>query len=99
MITGISDKEWQLMLSSFKKIQNLKKVILFGSRAKGNYKKASDIDLVLIGKDLTLKNSVYPLMEDFEELPYFVDILIYEYIKDKDILEHIERVGKVVYER
>jgi hypothetical protein len=53
-------------------------VILYGSRAKGNYKDGSDIDITLIGKNLKLK-TVYETQEALEELnlPYIFDISIF----------------------
>ena len=83
------------------KNRRIKKVILYGSRAKGNYRNGSDIDITLIGKNLTLNNSVYPLIDELEELylPYTFDISIFEHIDNKDLIEHINSVGKVFYER
>ena len=77
------------------------KVLIYGSRAKGNYRIGSDIDLTLIGSNLTLKNSVYRLEERVEEsyLPYSFDISIFSQISNADLLDHIARVGKVFYER
>ena len=94
---GLKKEHFDYLIDSFKTIPNLKQVILYGSRAKGNFKVGSDIDIVLIGDNLTLKNSIYPLMEKLDELPYFVDIAIYDKIEDSDLKEHIKRVGKLLY--
>ncbi len=85
----------------FSKNKLIEKVIIYGSRAKGNYRKGSDIDITLIGKDLSLNNSVYPLMDELDELylPYSFDISIFSHIDDKNVIEHINRVGKVFYEK
>ena len=82
-----------------KKITTIDTVILYGSRAKGNYHHGSDIDITLKGKTLTLSNSVYPLMDELEELylPYTFDISIFEHIDNKHLIEHINRVGKLFY--
>ena len=85
-------------LTSLPKIE---KVILYGSRAKGNYKTGSDIDITLLGKGLSLDNSVYPLQALLEELylPYQFDISIFNQIKRDDLIEHILRVGQVLYQK
>ncbi len=85
----------------FSKFENISKVILYGSRAKGNYKKGSDIDITLVGKELNLNNTVYPLMDAIEELylPYTFDISILKQIDNKNLIDHINRVGKVFYEK
>ena len=76
------------------------KAILYGSRAKGNYKNGSDIDLTLRGADLTL-NLIYKILNDFEELllPYTIDLSILDDISDLNVLEHIARVGVTFYDR
>ena len=65
------------------------KSIIFGSRAKDNYKKGSDIDIAIIGDE---KKVSYFLNEE-SRLPYFFDVINLEKIKNKNLLEHINRVG------
>ena len=60
-------------------IPYLKMLILFGSRAKGNYKVGSDVDLALKGESVT-HSTVFQLADLLNEtypLPYFFDILDY----------------------
>ncbi len=74
-------------------------VILYGSRAKGNYRSGSDIDLTLKGKNLSLKqlNKISMDLDDLL-LPYTIDLSLYHHITDADMIEHIERVGKLFYQ-
>lgn len=76
----------------------IKEVILYGSRAKGNYKEGSDIDLTLKGTNLNLDllNKLSSQLDDLL-LPYTFDISIYENIKTPELIEHIERVGKTFF--
>ena len=79
----------------------MEQAILYGSRAKGNYKNGSDIDLTLRGgADLTL-NVIYRILDDLDELllPYAVHLSILDHISDWDVIEHIQRVGVVFYEK
>jgi uncharacterized protein len=79
----------------------VEKAILYGSRAKGNYKNGSDIDLTLRGgSDLTL-NVVYRILDDLDELllPYTIDLSIFNDIGDPDMIEHIQRVGVTFYDK
>jgi predicted nucleotidyltransferase len=98
---GLDEKILSSLCNCFEQIELIEKVILYGSRAKGNYKRGSDIDITLFGKNLTLNNSVYPLMEIIEELllPYSFDISIFSHIKDEKLIEHINRVGKMLYKK
>lgn len=79
----------------------VEKAILYGSRAKGNFKNGSDIDLTLYGgADLTL-NVLYKIMDELDDLllPYIIDLSIYNTISDPDVIEHIQRVGVTFYDR
>jgi predicted nucleotidyltransferase len=78
----------------------VEKAILYGSRAKGNYKNGSDIDLTLHGPDLSL-NVIYKILDDIDELllPYTIDLSIFKDISDPDVIEHIQRVGAIFYEK
>ena len=82
-------------------VEPIEKVLIYGSRAKGNYKIGSDIDITLMGRNLTLYNSIHPLYQQLDELllPYMFDISILKQIDDLNVVEHILRVGKVFYER
>ncbi len=84
---------------AFAEIPVIDKVILYGSRAKGNYRNGSDIDITLFGDKLTLSNSVYPLTDGLEDLnlPYMFDISIFSHIDNENLIEHIHRAGKVLY--
>jgi uncharacterized protein len=101
MMFGLSDETIQNIREACARVPAINRVVLYGSRAKGNYRAGSDIDLVLMGDGLSLQNSVYPLMEMLEELdlPYSFDISIFQHIENLALVEHINRVGIVFYER
>ncbi|MFW5831739.1 MAG: nucleotidyltransferase domain-containing protein [Prolixibacteraceae bacterium] len=50
MNVGLKDETIQKITSVFEKFPQIEKAILYGSRAKGNFKTGSDIDLTLIGE-------------------------------------------------
>ena len=68
----------------------IEKIILFGSRAKGTHQKGSDVDLAIDGD---AKKAHYLLNEE-TNLPYFFDVLNLSKITNKNLKEHIKRVGK-----
>ena len=76
------------------------KAILYGSRAMGNYKNGSDIDLTLCGAGLTRK-VLYRIMDELDDLllPYMIDLSILDNIRDPDLRDHIQRVGVTFYAR
>ena len=80
--------------------QEIEKAIIYGSRAKGNYKTASDIDLTLVGEKLNSKTlSDLECQIDDLLLPYTFDISIITQISNSDLIAHIKRIGKVIYEK
>jgi len=83
----------------FAKYPQIEKVILYGSRAKGNFQNGSDIDLTIIGERIDLL-LLHKIEDELDELllPYTIDLSIYSHIKNKNLLEHIKRVGIEFYE-
>jgi predicted nucleotidyltransferase len=83
----------------FQKYSGIQSVILYGSRAKGNYRNGSDIDITLYTDEGFGFNELSALAGDFDDsdLPYFVDVSIYNQLQDNDLIAHIKRVGKVLY--
>ena len=75
----------------------MREAVLFGSRAKGNYKKGSDIDIAVKGP--VEKDALAQLMMAFDEslLPYLVDVVVYANLENEALREHIDRVGVRIY--
>lgn len=97
---GLSGNELEKVIRLIGQNRKVDKVILFGSRAKGNFQNGSDIDLALKGKNLNL-DDILNLSIDFDhlDLPYKYDLVIYDRIKDPALVEHINRVGIVLLDR
>lgn len=79
----------------------MEKAILYGSRAKGNYKNGSDIDLTLHGGASLTLDVLYKIINELDDLllPYTIDLSILNDIGDPDLIEHIQRVGVTFYAR
>jgi len=97
---GLTDRELALMDSYFSQIANLEKVILYGSRAKGNYKKFSDVDITLLGKEIGVSD-LFKLQDLLYEsdLPYMYDVSLFKSLTNPDLIDHIKRKGIVLWER
>jgi predicted nucleotidyltransferase len=77
-------------------VQGVEQIVLYGSRVKGNYKEGSDIDLTVKGTltfDDLVKMSVN--LDDLN-LPWKIDLSLYNQIKNVELLEHIDRVGVAI---
>ncbi len=97
---GLSDQSLTKILGVLSTYPQIDKAILFGSRAKGNFKNGSDIDLSLLGEriDFNILNKLSRELDDLL-LPYHIDLSSYNRIKDPDLKSHILRVGKVIYSK
>ena len=98
---GLPQATFQKICGILSRYPQVEQAILYGSRAKGNYKHGSDIDLTLLGSaDLTL-NVIFKILDDLDELflPYTIDLSIFDDISDHDVIEHIQRVGIMFYEK
>ena len=98
---GISEKSYQLILGFFPKFPEVEKVLVFGSRAKGNYKIGSDIDLAIMGDNCTDRTAMDINGKLNEELPvpYYFDVVCYNQLKHQALKEHIDSVGITLYEQ
>ncbi len=97
---GLSDKVIEEIQDVFRRHIEVEKVLIFGSRAKGNYRVGSDIDLAVIGNNIDYRLILKIGCEiDSLELLYGIDLLDYQSKKNTPIGEHIDRVGQIFYER
>lgn len=97
---GLSKDDIARIIEVFEKYPQLDEVVIYGSRALGTYKPASDIDLALTGKDIDL-NTQQQIEFDLDDLllPYKFDISNFQKITNPEFLSHIQRVGKPFYKR
>ena len=96
---GLSDKTLDTLNVIFRKYPGIESVLLYGSRAKGNYRNGSDIDLTIKAADNFSFSDLLRISGDFDDsnLPYLVDVSIYEKLSNDSLQDHINRVGKVLY--
>jgi type I restriction enzyme S subunit len=97
---GLRLQDIEKIRTVFSSIEEVEEAVLYGSRAKGNYKPASDIDITLKGEKLntTIVNKIRWLLDDLL-LPYYFDISIFHQLTHTDLIDHINRVGLPLYSR
>ncbi len=97
---GLKPEQIDAICQCFAQYPAIEQVILYGSRAKGNFKNGSDIDLTIIDSGiafselLQLENKLDDLL-----LPYKIDLSLKRQINNAELLNHIERVGKLFYKQ
>ena len=100
MNTGLNQFDLDYIIDILRKFKEIKKAVIFGSRAKGNSKAGSDIDIAIYGDDITFDviSSLHWMLEEESPLPYFFDIVDYTHLKHAELKNHIDRVGILIYE-
>ena len=97
---GLSDRSYNELIQILASIPEIDEAIIYGSRARGDYWHASDIDLSLKGKELT-KKTIRVLNDKLyvSHIPYFFDTNIYSDIRNLAFKANIDRDGKLFYRR
>ena len=99
-LCGLKESTIARINSVFAGYPAVERAVLYGSRAKGNFRRGSDIDLTLEGDGLVADHLNRIMLElDDLLLPYTIDLSLMRQIDSPDLLAHIERVGVVFYER
>ena len=96
---GLKDKEISDLRGVLASFPEVEEAIIYGSRARGTNKVSSDIDLTLKGSLSYLQLALLDAKIDDLYLPYFVDLSLFSMLKNEDLIESIEREGKVLYKR
>lgn len=93
MTFGLTEETVQQIRSVIEKY-SVKSILIFGSRAVGNYKNNSDIDIALCGDLEAL--TVSTIKSELNELstPFKFDVVHYDSIDNPNLKDHIDRVGK-----
>jgi len=84
----------------FSHYSNIDKVVVYGSRAKGNFRPGSDIDLTLFSDQFS-EEDLNHLQQDLDDLntPYLIDLSIFSKLSSPELIDHIERVGQIFYRK
>jgi predicted nucleotidyltransferase len=98
---GLREKDIAFMINLFRQQPEIEKVMLFGSRAYGNYRLGSDVDLALTGRNITPKviNHIHYILEEESPTLLWFDVLHYETVKNDKLKEEIAKYGRVIYSK
>jgi predicted nucleotidyltransferase len=97
---GLTPKDIDLIIKTLQRYPDVEEVVVYGSRAMGNYKPGSDVDIALKGKLLTgTAGDIFAELNERLPLPYKFDVIEYSTISLKSLIEHIDQYGKTLYKR
>jgi len=93
---GITERSLEIVISAVARFPEVECALVFGSRAMGNYKPGSDIDLALMGSavgvDTARRLSV--ILNEEEPIPYKVDVVAYSACESEELRRHIDQWGR-----
>jgi type I restriction enzyme S subunit len=97
---GLAQPIIDKLIAIFEQYPKVNKALVFGSRAKGNFRPDSDIDIAIKGQDLNT-DDIIAMSVAFEEkgTTHKIDLINYDTIKEPDLKDHIDRVGIELYSR
>jgi len=89
---GLKEEVYNKILSIAKENKQYK-FILFGSRARGNYKKESDIDIAIKGNIMT--DDKYRIINEFDLINtiHKIDLVFIDEFTKKELVESINNEG------
>lgn len=98
---GLLDRDIEYIQKALQSFDEVDKAVIFGSRAMGNYKRGSDVDLAVFGANITMETicGIDDLLNEEYPLPYFFDVLHYEKINNEKLKHHIDTMGKELYHK
>ena len=100
-VFGLAEQDLAYIVEVIGEFPEIRKAAVFGSRAKGTFKKGSDIDIAIFGEEISFTTiaGLHDKLEEQSPMPYFFDIVDYTHSTHQELKQHIDRVGKIIVER
>ena len=98
---GLKSQDIEFIMKTISEFPEIEKAVIFGSRAKGNYKPGSDIDIAVYGENVSFStiSKLHAILEEESPMPYFIDIFDYTHSDSSDLKGHVDRVGITIYQK
>lgn len=98
---GLTDIDLAEITSVLRQFPEVNQAVVFGSRAKATHKAGSDVDIALLGQDISFSTIVRisGILNEETNMPYHFDVVDYYTISNQELVAHIDRVGVIIYEK
>jgi predicted nucleotidyltransferase len=98
---GLQEGDLQNIIDILQQQPEVEEALIFGSRAKGNYRTGSDVDLAVKGDEINLRilTHLSYLLNEETVMPYQFDVLDYHSIRNAELVKHIDRAGISFYKK
>ena len=98
---GLRDTDIQFIQALLAEEPAIEQAWVFGSRAKGNHQAGSDVDIALIGTELTRQTvaRIHDILEEESPIPYFFDVVHWNKMSNEKVKTEIQRTAQPLYQR
>ena len=94
---GLSEKQLQLITEAVGRFDGIREALVFGSRAMGNHKPGSDVDIAIKGRNVAMELGT--LLNEELPLPHYFDVVHYDSLENESLIRHIDEQGVVFFSR
>ena len=95
---GLTEKQLKEIIAILQQYPQINEALIFGSRAMGNYKAGSDVDIAIKGDvSSSTAATIKDVLEEETYLPFFFDVVAYNALSNEKLTKHIDVYGQVVY--
>ena len=94
---GLTEKQLQLVTEAIGHFDGIREALVFGSRAMGNHKLGSDVDIAIKGRNVAMELS--SLLNEELPLPHYFDVVHYGSLDSESLIRHIDEEGIVFFTR
>lgn len=100
MMFGLKEGDICEIKAILKRFSEVEEALVFGSRAMGNYKPGSDVDIALKGQEVTFRTTlaIAGVLNEDTLMPYRFEVLSYKDLNNTALLRHIDRAGQLLYQ-
>ena len=95
---GFKNGDLETILQILSKFPGIKRAVIFGSRARGNYQSGSDADIAVWIVDDDSISQLSGILNDEILLPYKFDVLNYDKIDNTELKKQIDQTGIEIYQ-
>ncbi|MFN2373515.1 MAG: nucleotidyltransferase domain-containing protein [Cyclonatronaceae bacterium] len=98
---GLKTYEIKQIITVLEEFLEVEEAVLFGTRAMGRYRRNSEVDIALKGRlvngEVTAR--VREALSGLPGIPFRFDVVCYSDLENPVLVEHIGRVGQVLYKK
>ena len=98
---GLSEEQLAEICSIIGSYPQIEEAVIYGSRADGSYKEASDVDIAIKGEkaDSSIASKLKFFLEEETYLPFFFDVIAYNANTSAALKKEIKTKGKTIYRK